>query len=223
MLILGRGDIVELLLKAGANPNLHASEENLTPLHDAASQGHLHIVRLLVAAGADKLARNSHGRTPYDLAAADDVIAVLESTSGPSESQAAQPAGRRESSAAPVGLNTVAVAAWPDASAGDLKQITAALGRLGAAKPSRQVGPTTSHWLLSQGQEEELSVLLSSQLVGCRLVQADWLWQSLHAGQLINTDLFQVSLLHGQCSHFIRDISWIWMALLLTFSGSIPA
>jgi len=205
--MLGRMDIVELLLKAGANPNLHAGEENLTPLHDAASNGHLHVVRLLVAAGADKLARNIQGRTPYDLAATDDVIAILDSTSGPLATltgSAADPAGRRESIATSTAANSVVVAAWLNASAGDIKQLTAALARLGAAKPSRQVGPTTTHWLLREGEEEELSVLLSAQLVGCQLVQAAWLWQSLQAGHLLQSDLFQVRLYFDQLQIWTR-------------------
>ena len=39
----GRADIVELLLDAGANPCLHATTANLTPLHKAVSNGHLEV------------------------------------------------------------------------------------------------------------------------------------------------------------------------------------
>ena len=54
---LGRTDLVELLLKHGASPNLHAAEDNVTPLHEAASAGFIDVVKLLVARGADTKVR----------------------------------------------------------------------------------------------------------------------------------------------------------------------
>ena len=197
-LIVGRADIVELLLNTGANPNIHASEENLTPLHDAASHGYREVVRLLVAAGAEKLARNSQGRTAYDLAAGEEIITALNSTAvraktapSPVETDALQ-SSRCQPSVASSGLDSVVVA-WPDATAAEWKDMAAALAKIGAAKPSRQVGPTTTHCLVGRGDnKEKLAMLLNAQLVGCQLLQADWLWQSLQAGQLVSTELFQV-------------------------------
>lgn len=71
---------MKVLLDHGASPNLPAAEENLTPLHDAASGGHLDVVRLLVARGADTRARNSQGLTPRDVAKSPEVISALEQT-----------------------------------------------------------------------------------------------------------------------------------------------
>jgi ankyrin repeat protein len=62
-------EIVEALLKAGADPNRH-QEAGFTPLHEAASAGQEAIARLLVAHGAQRDARTDDGRTAADLARA---------------------------------------------------------------------------------------------------------------------------------------------------------
>ena len=60
-------ETAELLLKAGADPNVR-QEGDHTPLHQAAARGLEPIVELLLACGASTGARNSDGKTPYDLA-----------------------------------------------------------------------------------------------------------------------------------------------------------
>lgn len=62
-------------MQAGANVNAKGLD-NETPLHDAAVNGHLKLVKLLVEKGADIYAKNSKGKTPVDIAAA-GVIPVL--------------------------------------------------------------------------------------------------------------------------------------------------
>ncbi|XP_075351527.1 protein phosphatase 1 regulatory subunit 16A [Mycteria americana] len=60
------GDVVTVLLEAGADVNARDSEL-WTPLHAAATCGHLRLVQLLIQRGADLLAVNSDGNMPYDL------------------------------------------------------------------------------------------------------------------------------------------------------------
>ena len=71
---------MKLLLDYGASPNLHAQEENLTPLHDAVSNGFVDVVRLLVSHGADIKAKNSQGLTPSEVAVSGELLSALEET-----------------------------------------------------------------------------------------------------------------------------------------------
>ncbi|KAM6209082.1 LOW QUALITY PROTEIN: protein phosphatase 1 regulatory subunit 16A [Sarcoramphus papa] len=71
------GDVVTVLLEAGADVNAHDSEL-WTPLHAAATCGHLRLVQLLVQRGADLLAVNSDGNMPYDLCEDEVTLDCLE-------------------------------------------------------------------------------------------------------------------------------------------------
>lgn len=55
--------VVEALIAAGCAINGHDGGAGDTPLHVAAASGHLDTCQALLAAGADLLSRNSHGRT----------------------------------------------------------------------------------------------------------------------------------------------------------------
>lgn len=46
-------DLIQMLLEAGADPNMHADRSHRTPIHRAASYGNLRTVRALLAGGAD--------------------------------------------------------------------------------------------------------------------------------------------------------------------------
>jgi len=60
-------EVVKRLLANGANPN-SVSMEGWTPLLAACSRSHLHVIRLLIDAGADIGHRNNRGETPLHIA-----------------------------------------------------------------------------------------------------------------------------------------------------------
>ena len=60
----GDNEIVELLLKLGANPNRKCGSSSATPVHAAAYRGSRRVLRLLVEAGGDLSSRDSDLLTP---------------------------------------------------------------------------------------------------------------------------------------------------------------
>merc|ERR1719414_284300 len=68
--MLGRAEVLRVLLAAGANPNALDDPRN-TPLHHAASGGHARAVFLLLQAGADQMLGNGFGTTPVAKAKSD--------------------------------------------------------------------------------------------------------------------------------------------------------
>lgn len=73
----GREDVVEFLLKAGADVELAHGPNGTTPLIGAAASGHVGVTRLLVEAGADKEAVTHDGNTALILAAAGRNVGVV--------------------------------------------------------------------------------------------------------------------------------------------------
>ncbi|XP_023234600.1 protein phosphatase 1 regulatory subunit 16A-like isoform X1 [Centruroides vittatus] len=71
-------DMMKLLLEFGANVNTKDSEQ-WTPLHAAATCGHLHLVKYLISKGADLLAVNADGNMPYDICEDDATLDYIES------------------------------------------------------------------------------------------------------------------------------------------------
>jgi len=61
-------ETVKILIKNGADVNAVSSGLNRTPLHTAAPGADWGVVEALLAAGADKHAKDKYGKTPYDLA-----------------------------------------------------------------------------------------------------------------------------------------------------------
>lgn len=78
----GDGTVVDLLLQSGMGANDHESTRQVTALHNAAAQGHLRILKLLIERGADVNVTDWHGNTPLINAAyfghMDVVKALLE-------------------------------------------------------------------------------------------------------------------------------------------------
>lgn len=67
--MLGSTEVAELLLRRGADPNRPDPTTGLLPTHDAAREGFLDTLQLLVRWGASLDRRDRWGRLPLDLAA----------------------------------------------------------------------------------------------------------------------------------------------------------
>ncbi len=78
----GTKDLIEVLLKHGANINAVDSDTTSTPLHYAASFDRLEAVKTLVRHGADISLKNSMGFTAFQLAARNDFADICEFLSG---------------------------------------------------------------------------------------------------------------------------------------------
>jgi Ankyrin repeats (3 copies) len=69
--LAGRAEVVELLIRRGADVNAHEAD-NSAPLHAAALFGHETVVHLLVQNGADVNVANNRGETPLGVATLDE-------------------------------------------------------------------------------------------------------------------------------------------------------
>ncbi|XP_022246027.1 leucine-rich repeat serine/threonine-protein kinase 1-like [Limulus polyphemus] len=78
-----------ILLQAGANPNIAcgAKHHSKTPLHVAAENGHISIVKLLMEYQADLVAKDSGGLTAMDLAEKNENHEVMEVLKSEADSQ----------------------------------------------------------------------------------------------------------------------------------------
>lgn len=70
-------EMMKLLVEFRANVNAEDSEK-WTPLHAAATCGHLHLVKNLIARGANLLAVNADGNMPYDICEDEKTLDCIE-------------------------------------------------------------------------------------------------------------------------------------------------
>ncbi|XP_006630137.2 cyclin-dependent kinase 4 inhibitor B [Lepisosteus oculatus] len=81
VMMMGNPIVAELLLSHGADPNVSDCSTFSTPLHDAAREGFLCTVKVLVQYNADRNVKDNNSRLPIDLARENghgDVVAFLE-------------------------------------------------------------------------------------------------------------------------------------------------
>jgi protein phosphatase 1 regulatory subunit 16A len=70
-------EMMQVLIEYGGDANA-TDTEKWTPLHAAATCGHLHLVKFLIDSGADLLAVNADGNMPYDLCEDDTTLSYIE-------------------------------------------------------------------------------------------------------------------------------------------------
>lgn len=73
----GMIDVARILLDAGADVNARGRDGGFTALHAAAQGGNVALAELLLERGADRDVSTDDGTTPLDLAATDEVRALL--------------------------------------------------------------------------------------------------------------------------------------------------
>ncbi|HET6551000.1 MAG TPA: ankyrin repeat domain-containing protein [Solirubrobacter sp.] len=73
---VGALESARALLAAGANPNVH-QKGGYTPLHTAAHNNDVALVKLLLEHGADRARKDDTGQTALDMAGGDEVRAVI--------------------------------------------------------------------------------------------------------------------------------------------------
>uniref|UniRef100_UPI0037E708C4 cyclin-dependent kinase 4 inhibitor C n=1 Tax=Semicossyphus pulcher TaxID=241346 RepID=UPI0037E708C4 len=78
VVMLGNADLVETLLLAGAHPNVPDWVLNLTVTHDAAREGFVDSVRVLLDHGADPNLVDGEGNLPLHLAAKEGHLQVIQ-------------------------------------------------------------------------------------------------------------------------------------------------
>lgn len=92
----GHSEVVSLLLKHGANPNLPTTGDAIkkwTPLHSAVKGGKSEIVSLLLASGGDPHQKNAEGVSPLEMAKAENSEELVKLLSAAkSESKESSPA-----------------------------------------------------------------------------------------------------------------------------------
>ncbi|XP_061102121.1 cyclin-dependent kinase 4 inhibitor B [Conger conger] len=68
VMMMGSTKVAKLLLDHEANPNVFDNSTGATPLHDAAREGFLETVKMLIQFDADISVKDYRGRRPIDLA-----------------------------------------------------------------------------------------------------------------------------------------------------------
>ncbi|XP_036373018.1 cyclin-dependent kinase 4 inhibitor C [Megalops cyprinoides] len=82
VMMMGSTAVAHLLLRHGANPNVSDCHTGATPLHDAAREGFLETVEILIQFHADKNATDNRNYRPIDVARENghlEVVSYLES------------------------------------------------------------------------------------------------------------------------------------------------
>jgi len=155
-------EMMKVLVDFDADVN-SADSEQWTPLHAAATCGHLHLVKFLIEKGANLLAVNGDGNMPYDICEDETTLSFI-------ENEMAKKGVTQE-------LIDATRAQTEQVMLEDLKQLAADGGDL---EYRDQHGATPLHIAAANGYLQVLEFLLDNH-VSTEVVDNDQ-WQPLHAG-----------------------------------------
>jgi len=155
-------EMMKVLVDFDADVN-SADSEQWTPLHAAATCGHLHLVKFLIEKGANLLAVNGDGNMPYDICEDETTLSFI-------ENEMAKKGVTQE-------LIDATRAQTEGVMLEDLRQLAAEGGDL---EYRDQHGATPLHIAAANGYLQVLEFLLDNH-VSTEVVDNDQ-WQPLHAG-----------------------------------------
>lgn len=168
--------LVSLLLQSGALPSVPASEDRLTPLHEAAASRKVEVIKLLLQYGADTTARDRFGNTPKQLATVfPEVIKIFDEL--PNEQKIV-------SASFPLPSPCVVLATQVESRLG---QIVVSLG----GSLSKEVGETTTHWVATPESLGNMQHLMALS-VGAEVVGAEWLHICKEQGSIVETEQYRL-------------------------------
>jgi len=186
----GRTEIAELLLKAGANPTVPDVQERVTALHDAVTAGDIAMITLLVSYGADRDAKDSHGRTPRSIAASsgEDVKRAVEQTKiivDLNESVRANSSYKEM---------IICLSKKVSKNPSLKKLVIDGLQRFGLRKPTTDFTFSVTHFILDE--KEDLSPTsyeyLASLVTGAEIIRSSWITECGKQGEIVKTDPYVV-------------------------------
>ncbi|XP_060681238.1 protein phosphatase 1 regulatory subunit 16A [Hemiscyllium ocellatum] len=171
-------EIVKLLLEAKADVNA-CDSELWTPLHAAATCGHLHLVQELIQHGANLMAVNADGNMPYDLCEDDVTLDYIESAMA-----------QQDITQEKIDESRMATERWMIE---DVQQLLESESDLNS---QNDVGTSLLHIAAANGYADVAELLLAHK-ARVNLKDADG-WEPLHAaacwGQV---DMVELLLAHG--------------------------
>ena len=160
----------------------------MTALHEAVSRGHAELVRLLVAHGADRDAKDCSGNTPRSIAAGHNengIWKALEDTKVVVDLNESIKVN-------PVSKETLLCLSKKLSRSASLKKITDIVTKLNVKRPVAEFTSSVTHYVIDE--EEKLLPAsypyLASMITGAVIVRQSWLVESGKQGKLLDAESF---------------------------------
>ena len=160
----------------------------MTALHEAVTRGHAELVRLLVAHGADRDAKDCSGNTPRSIAAGhngDSIRKALEDTKVVVDLNESVKVN-------PVSKETLLCLSKKLSRSASMKKITDIVTKLNVKRPVAEFTSSVTHYVIDE--EEKLLPgsypYLASMITGAVIVRQSWLVESGKQGKLLDAESF---------------------------------